>query len=150
MWAHLPDILPKPQIMSVIRQISASLLSHYKTYKYLNLYKSNTAMTRTLLFLYTHHLFNTHSTEMQVSVSNWNRNNNFVLEALILFTCCINKSTDKCIRESLSCDSVRCCNVLCWMILDLNAISKVCPHLLCRCHCHFKHGKYSGDCIRNW
>ena len=127
MCAHLPDILPKPQLMSVIRQISASLLSHYNTYKYLNLYKCNTAMTRTLLFLYTHHLFNNHETEMQVSVHNWwNRNNNFVLEALILFTCCINKSTDKGIRESLSCDSVRCCNVLCWMILHSNTISKVC------------------------
>ena len=27
---------------------------------------------------------------------------------------------------------------------------KVCPHLLCRLHCHFKHGKYSGGCIRTW
>ena len=126
MWAHLPDILPKPQLMSVIRQISTSLLSHYNTYKYLNLYKSNTAMTRTLLFLYTHHLFNTHSTEMQESVHNWNSNNKFVLEALILFTCCINKSTDKCIREIVSCVCVRDCNVLCWMILHSNTISKVC------------------------
>ena len=36
------------------------------------------------------------------------------------------------------------------MMLDLNTISKVCPHLLCRRHCHFKHGKYSGGCIRTW
>ena len=105
-------------------------------------------MTWALLFLYTHHLFNTHSTEMQVYVNNWNSNNNFVLEALILFTWCIHESKDKYIREIVSCVCVRGCYVLFWMILHLNTISKVCPHLLC--HCHFKHGKYSGGCIRTW
>ena len=45
----------------------------------------------------------TNSTEMQESVNNWNGNNKFVLEAVILFTCCINKSKEKYIRDIVSC-----------------------------------------------
>ena len=88
--------------------------------------------------------------QISASLLSHYNNNNFRLEALILFTWCIHQSTDKYIREIVSCVCVRSCNILWWKILHLNTFSKVCTYSLYRRHCHFKYGKYSGDCIRTW